>query len=118
MVVVDVQDGDDHVSLRFPAALANIGLNVAAWVVPDRAFGDEAAEIARYRGLMERVATEIESSPSFRLLEVEDHGEKILVEVQDGRFRLSVHSDEEQVLIAIPIETVRCALALLPDSAG
>jgi len=120
-----VEKGRDPVTVRVavPAAVVAAGLAVATHLVPDDAW-DEArreveAELAEMppelRPVLTEMVRQLGAMPDATLVEVEDRGETVRVDVRRGELRVSVRAADADVDVAVPLALLERTAALLDE---
>ena len=83
---------------------------------PEEALHQELPpEVEQYSGIAMRILEELEDGPDGVLVEVRDGSEHVRIEKLDGELQIDVTSDEEEVAVRLPIETVVDILASCRD---
>jgi hypothetical protein len=108
---VQVQDGGTDVSVRVPAALANLAIAFAPTaVIPQEALDEIPDEIEQFRPLLEQFGDSLIDAPDFVIVEVAQRGEYVRVEKREGRILVLVESADGRVHVSVPVKTLHRAL--------
>lgn len=103
-VVVDVKPADGpRIIVPVPLFVARAALSFA----PEEALHHELPEeVERYSDVAMRILEELEDGPDGVLVEVRDGSDYVHIEKIDGELKIDVTSDDEEVAVRLPIETV------------
>jgi hypothetical protein len=107
------EQGPDGVDLAFtvPAALVQTALAV----VPSTAFREMCgdADVARWMPAVRAAQRELERLPDCVLVQVTDGDERVQVAKRQGRIVVEVHTEDDDVRVAVPVSTVAMAVRKL-----
>lgn len=110
-IAVDVRETrGDRVSVHVPAGLAEMALFFVPSGLVDH-FVEEidvhaAGEVRDLLPTVRAVWNELEASPDFVLVEVNDGDEHVVIEKRNRRILITVQSDDADVSVSIPVRTV------------
>jgi hypothetical protein len=100
-VVVDVKTSDGpRIFVPVPLFLAR----AAAGFAPREATRIDVPELAEYSDVAARLIDELRSAPDGILVEVEDRSDHVLIEKVGDEIAVEVRSDDEEVLVRVPLE--------------
>jgi hypothetical protein len=109
-IAVELQpERGDAVSVRLPAALANL----AIMIVPGEPLREATAELGPVWRAVSSGFDELLRAPDFVLLEVRQRDQYVSVRKVDRRLLVSIETDEQRLQIELPLTTVRRVLRKL-----
>ncbi len=102
-VDVDENRGDcSHVHVWVPATVVPMALRV----VPQRHLEQAAAKVRPYLPILRELAKELKKYPNAELVDVQQGGQHVHVSVRDGRILVDAVSDDENIHVKVPVETI------------
>ena len=112
VISVDVDEsrnGGSHVHFWVPATVVPAGLHIAAIPQHSRHELERAAhQVKPYLPLLHTLAKELKNYPNVEFVDVRsENGEHVRISTEDGRIVVDAVTNEENVHVKVPIETIR-----------
>ncbi len=106
MAVCDVDTSDVKIKVPVPTRLADLGLVVARFAIPDEDLRDIRAEAGQYRPLIEGVLHSLADLPEgTTLVSVRTDHEDVLIAREGNDFVVDVLADDTDVRITFPAKS-------------
>lgn len=100
------EDRGDQFSVRVPAGIANLAINLIPGSVVDEALRDVSQEIEPLVPSVRDAWSELNATGDFVLVEVNDGGEHVLVRKVGNRLLVTVDTDDTNIEVALPMKTI------------
>jgi hypothetical protein len=116
VIRVDVDEnrnGGSHVHVWVPATVVPVGLRV----VPRHNLREAASQARPYLPLLREVAKELKKYPNAELVDVRDNDQHVRIAVQGGKLFIDAVSDEQNIHVSFPVETISDVADRLESSA-
>jgi hypothetical protein len=111
IALIDVANHRDgsRIFVPIPMILGNVG----ASLLPDRALRDIRRELGPHREMVNAAIDELRSCPDGPFVEVESHGDHVLIEKSGDNLIVDVHSKKEDVYVRVPLRGTKKFIAQL-----
>lgn len=116
VIRVDVDENHvngSHVHVWAPATVVPIGLRV----VPFHHLEKAAAQARPFLPALRELAKELEKYPNAELVEVRDPEQHVRVSVHGGKVYVDAVTDDENVHVSVPVQTISDVADRLEDAA-
>jgi hypothetical protein len=118
MVHIKVHErGPDGVNLNLPvpAAFLEAGLASASGWIPASKKAEIESKLAPYQGQLDSLFDQLEAMPDAVLVAVDSDKEQVRIEKQGRNLRITVHSEQEDVEISLPVGSLGRMLDTLAE---
>lgn len=100
------EDRGDRFSVRVPAGLANLVLNLIPGRLVDEALRDVSDEIDPFVPSVRDAWAQLNATGDFVLVEVNEGDEHVLVRKVDDKLVITVDTNDTDIDIAVPMKTI------------
>jgi hypothetical protein len=107
IAVCDIKTPDVSLKVPIPARLAEIGLLIARFAIPEEQRREMREEVGAFRPMIETVLESLADLPEGTLVSVETDSESVYVGREGSTFVVDVVADDADVRVTFPTRSFR-----------